>query len=79
MQKIAAPMHLGVKIGVDYDSILKLLSFVTFVNVILSFFLAYYSNEKGKKNLFILDIVIDIIPCMLFAFQAMAPRTNTIR
>lgn len=59
---------LGVKIGVDYDSILKLLSFVTFVNVILSFFLAYYSNGKGKKNLFILDIVIDIIPCMLFAF-----------
>lgn len=59
---------LGVRIGIDYDRILKLLSFVTFANTILSFFLAYHSNEKGKKNLFILDILIDMIPCFLFAF-----------
>ena len=64
---------LGVKIGIEYDSILKVLGSVVFANGLLSFFLAYLVSETGKKKYYILDILIDIIPCLLFALTRSVP------
>ena len=60
---------LGTRIGINYNKILTIFAVVGIINMVASFILSYISNEKGKKNFYIADIAIDIIPCLLFAIS----------
>lgn len=60
---------LGTKLGINYNKILTTFALVGVVNVLVSFVFSYISNEKGKKGFYIVDIAIDIIPCLLFAIS----------
>ena len=61
---------LAMQLGLDAGNVLSIIGIVTFCNSILSVFLAHLSDATGRKKLFILDIIIDIIPCLLYAFTS---------
>lgn len=61
---------LAAEIGFSISNIIALISAITIINCIVSFFLAYYADTKNKKLIYIIDIVVDIIPAILFIISS---------
>lgn len=57
---------LATQVGFSISNIMSLISAITIANCIISFFLAYLADIKNKKLIYILDILVDAIPAIIF-------------
>ena len=59
---------LGLQLGLDVSRLLTLVGFATIVNAILGLVLGYFFDVRSRKLIFLIDIFIDLIPALTFAF-----------
>lgn len=59
---------LGLQLGFDASKLLTLVGVAGVVNAIFGLILGYFFDMRNRKLIFLLDIFIDVIPALTFAF-----------
>ena len=57
----------GLQLGLTATDLMMLVGILTFINAVFGLILGHYF-ETARKSIFILDLAIDILPAVLFAF-----------
>jgi len=58
---------LGLSLGIDVSNFMTIIGIMTLINAVGGVILGYFF-EKGRKLVFVADMVINLIPAILFAF-----------
>ena len=59
---------LGLQLGFDASRLLTLVGVASVVNAIFGLVLGYFFDMRNRKLIFLIDIFIDLIPALIFAF-----------
>jgi len=59
---------LGLSLGIDASNLMILIGVVSLINALGGLVLGHLF-EKGRKNIYILDLIFDLFPAILFAFS----------
>jgi len=59
---------LGLQLGFDVSNLLILVGVATIANAIFGLILGYFFDMRSRKIIYLIDIFIDLIPALVFAF-----------
>ncbi|MBS3938319.1 MAG: MFS transporter [Peptococcaceae bacterium] len=59
---------LGLQLGFDVSSLLTLVGVATIANAIFGLVLGYFFDMRSRKLIYLIDIFVDLIPALTFAF-----------